>query len=76
MKIKGNDFGLDGPLNRRLGILIFAIFNVLVIKIGPFSHFCPIFGIFLKFWYIINPLTTKDFRFLSKFFSKKSVLRI
>ena len=63
-------------LNGRLGILIFAIFSVFAIKTGVFLQFHPIFGSFLKFWYIINPLTTKDFRFLSKFFSKNDVLRI
>ena len=63
-------------LNWRLGILIFAIFSVFVMKTGVFSQFRPIFGSFLKFWDIINPLTTKDFRFLSNFFSKNDVLRI
>ena len=67
--------GANG-LIRTLGILIFAIFNVFVMKIGQFSHFYSIFGTFLKFWYLINPLNPKDFRFLSKFFSKNIVLRI
>ena len=62
-------------LNRRLGILTFSIFNVFVLKKGQFSHFHSIFGSFSKFRYLINPLTTKDFRFLSKFFSKNFVLK-
>ena len=67
--------GANG-LIRTLGILIFAIFNVFVMKVGQFSHFYSIFGTFSKFWYLINPLNPKDFRFLSKLFSKNIVLRI
>ena len=67
--------GVNG-LNRTLGILIFVIFNVFVMKVGQISHFYSIFGTFLKLWYLINPLNPKDFRFLSKIFSKNTVLRI
>ena len=62
-----------GPngLIRRLEILILAVFNVFVLRKDQYSHFRSIFGSFSKFLYLMNPLTTKNFRFLSNFFFQK-----
>ena len=66
-----------GPngLNKNLEILNFVIFDVFVMKYDQIPHLNSIFGIFSKFWYLINPFNPKKFPFFPYFFPKNVVLR-